>query len=54
VTISEGEDSAKYASAKKVNVGGKHIYPGLISPVNSLGLTEIASVRTTSDFQEVR
>jgi imidazolonepropionase-like amidohydrolase len=51
--VSEGDISANYASAKKVNVGGKHIYPGLISPVNSLGLTEIEAVRTTSDFQEV-
>jgi imidazolonepropionase-like amidohydrolase len=52
-SVSEGDVSANYASAKKINVSGKHIYPGLISPVNSLGLTEIASVRTTSDFQEV-
>jgi imidazolonepropionase-like amidohydrolase len=52
-SVSEGDVSANYASAKKINMSGKHIYPGLISPVNSLGLTEIASVRTTSDFQEV-
>jgi imidazolonepropionase-like amidohydrolase len=51
--VAEGDLSASYASAKKVNVGGKHIYPGIISPVNSLGLTEIEAVRTTSDFQEV-
>jgi imidazolonepropionase-like amidohydrolase len=44
---------AKSQRFLKVNVGGKHIYPGLISPVNSLGLTEIEAVRTTSDFQEV-
>lgn len=53
ISVSEGDISANYASAKKINVGGKYIYPGLISPVNSLGLTEIQSVRTTSDFQEV-
>jgi imidazolonepropionase-like amidohydrolase len=52
-SVSEGDISANYASAKKVNVGGKHIYPGLISPVNALGLTEIEAVRTTSDYQEI-
>ncbi|MCP9765075.1 amidohydrolase [Lacihabitans soyangensis] len=51
--VAEGDVSANYASAKKVNVGGKHIYPGLISPVNALGLTEIEAVRTTSDYQEI-
>ncbi len=53
ISVSEGDISSNYASAKKVNVGGKHIYPGLISPANSLGLTEIEAVRTTSDYQEV-
>jgi imidazolonepropionase-like amidohydrolase len=52
-SVSEGDVSANFASAKKVNVGGKHIYPGLISPVNALGLTEIEAVRTTSDYQEI-
>jgi imidazolonepropionase-like amidohydrolase len=51
--VAEGDVSANYDSAKKVNVGGKHIYPGLISPVNALGLTEIEAVRTTSDYQEI-
>lgn len=53
VAVAEADVSASYPSAKKVNFGGKHIYPGLISPVNSLGLTEIEAVRTTSDFQEI-
>ncbi|CAN1549911.1 HutI Imidazolonepropionase and related amidohydrolases [Spirosomataceae bacterium] len=51
--VAEGDISANYSSAKKVNVGGKHIYPGLISPANALGLTEIEAVRTTSDYQEI-
>lgn len=38
---------------QKVSFAGKHIYPGIISPANSLGLTEIQAVRTTSDFNEI-
>lgn len=36
-----------------INVGGKHIYPGLISPNSQLGLNEIAAVRTTHDYAEI-
>ena len=53
IAVTEGDISANYPSAKKINVNGKHIYPGLISPANTLGLTEIEAVRTTSDFQEI-
>lgn len=53
IAVTEGEISSSYPSAKKINVNGKHIYPGLISPANTLGLTEIEAVRTTSDFQEI-
>ncbi|GAA4301650.1 amidohydrolase family protein [Nibribacter koreensis] len=38
---------------EKVDVAGKHIYPGLILPNSQLGLTEIESVRATLDQQEV-
>jgi imidazolonepropionase-like amidohydrolase len=53
IAVVEGDVSSSYSNAKKVNIGGKHLYPGLISPVNTLGLTEIEAVRTTSDFQEI-
>lgn len=36
-----------------IQAKGKHVYPGFISPVTNLGLTEIESVRATRDFQEV-
>ncbi len=35
-----------------VDARGKHIYPGLISPVTILGLTEIGAVRATHDNRE--
>jgi imidazolonepropionase-like amidohydrolase len=41
------------AGATRVNAEGKHVYPGLILPVSSLGLVEISSVRATSDAQEI-
>lgn len=36
-----------------VNVAGKHVYPGLISPASTVGLQEISAVRSTVDMQEV-
>jgi imidazolonepropionase-like amidohydrolase len=35
------------------NVKGKHVYPGLILPASSLGLVEIAGVRSTTDVNEI-
>ncbi len=39
--------------AEVINVNGKHIYPGFIAPVNTLGLVEYNSVKATLDFQEI-
>lgn len=36
-----------------INVSGKHVYPGLISPANQLGMVEISAVRATDDQTEV-
>ncbi|PRY34159.1 imidazolonepropionase-like amidohydrolase [Spirosoma oryzae] len=36
-----------------IDVSGKHIYPGLISPASTVGLEEIEAVRATVDKQEV-
>lgn len=41
------------AGATVVNAQGKHVYPGLILPMSTLGLVEISSVRATSDAQEI-
>jgi hypothetical protein len=36
-----------------IDATGKHVYPGLIAPNSTLGLTEIEAVRATNDFREV-
>ena len=36
-----------------INVAGKHVYPGIISPASTVGLQEIGAVRATVDMQEV-
>jgi imidazolonepropionase-like amidohydrolase len=41
------------AGATQVDAKGKHVYPGLISTISSLGLIEIGSVRATTDIQEI-
>lgn len=51
--ISASDLSGKYPNARKVNVEGKHIYPGIISPANTLGLAEIESSRPTLDYNEL-
>ena len=35
-----------------VNVAGKHIYPGFISPASTVGLQEVGAVRATVDMGE--
>lgn len=35
-----------------IDATGKHVYPGIIAPNSTLGLTEIESVRATLDFKE--
>jgi imidazolonepropionase-like amidohydrolase len=40
------------ADAERVDVTGKHIYPGLIDSRSDMGLTEIGSVRGTIDIAE--
>jgi imidazolonepropionase-like amidohydrolase len=36
-----------------VDAKGKHVYPGLILPVSSLGLIEIGAVRASNDVREI-
>jgi imidazolonepropionase-like amidohydrolase len=42
-----------FAGYKVVEAKGKHIYPGFIAPISSLGLVEIESIRATIDQAEV-
>ncbi len=48
-----GRDLPVPDGAKIIDVTGKHIYPGLISAHTVLGLTEVQSVRGSSDVTEV-
>ena len=41
------------ANTETIDVAGKSVYPGLISPSNELGLTEIDAVRSTNDMAEI-
>ena len=38
---------------RKIDIRGKHVFPGLISANTVIGLTEINAVRATRDFAEV-
>jgi imidazolonepropionase-like amidohydrolase len=38
--------------AEKIDLGGKHVYPGLFESLNDVGLIEINSIRATIDAQE--
>ena len=53
VITSVGEANTPTNGAEVINVAGKHVYPGLISPAATVGLQEYASVRATLDFSEV-
>ena len=35
-----------------IDVTGKHVYPGFISPNNTLGITEVDAVRASRDYSE--
>jgi imidazolonepropionase-like amidohydrolase len=50
--VAVGENVALPADAERVNIAGKHVYPGLIDASTNMGLTEIGSVRGTLDIQE--
>lgn len=41
------------AGIELISANGKHVYPGFISPVTNLGLTETEAIKATRDFQEV-
>lgn len=53
VQVGPAASVAAPAGVEKVDVKGKHIFPGIISLNTTVGLQEIASVRATLDYQEV-
>ncbi len=38
---------------KVIDATGKHIYPGFIAPVSTLGIGEVGALRQTRDFDEI-
>ena len=50
--VAVGKDVQAPAGAKRVDVSGKRVYPGLFATGNDLGLSEIRSVRGTMDVSE--
>jgi imidazolonepropionase-like amidohydrolase len=40
-------------NAERIDLSGKHVYPGLVNARSSLGLTEIDALRATKDVAEV-
>jgi imidazolonepropionase-like amidohydrolase len=51
VSVSAGGGAQSGATEIKAN--GKHVYPGFIAPITTLGLTEFESVKATLDFSEI-
>lgn len=41
------------ADATVLDLQGKHVYPGIIAPLSTVGLTEVEAVRSTNDFSEI-
>ncbi|MDC8003466.1 amidohydrolase family protein [Aureisphaera galaxeae] len=46
-------DASTPTQGNVVNANGKHIYPGFIAPVSTLGLGEVDALRQTRDFDEI-
>lgn len=51
--ITEVGQGTTRKQGKMIEVAGKHVYPGFIAPVSSLGLVEIDAVRATNDDDEI-
>jgi imidazolonepropionase-like amidohydrolase len=48
-----GPNVSAPAGARVIDAAGKHVYPGFIAPVSTIGLTEVDAVRSTRDMGEV-
>ncbi len=51
--VAVGEKIEIPADAQRVDISGKHVYPGMIESASILGLTEINSTSATRDFSEL-
>ena len=52
VIVAIGKEISIPPNADRVDVSGKHVYPGLINAASEIGLTEIEAVRATLDINE--
>lgn len=50
--VAVGTNAAPPAGARVVDCAGKHLWPGFVAPLTSIGLTEVSSVRGTRDGAE--
>lgn len=48
-----GSATVNRSGSEVIDITGKHVYPGLIAPNNTLGLQEVGAVRATLDYSEV-
>ncbi|WP_266366760.1 amidohydrolase family protein [Tellurirhabdus rosea] len=52
VITAVGGPGTETNGAEVISLNGKHVYPGLISPASTVGLQEVAAVRSTLDYSE--
>jgi len=50
--VAVGKQAKVPVDAERIDVSGRHVYPGLINAYSNLGLVEINSVRGTLDYRE--
>jgi imidazolonepropionase-like amidohydrolase len=51
--VAIGKDLTGPSDAQRIDVTGKHVYPGFIDAATDIGLIEIGSIRATRDQSEV-
>ena len=47
------ETAAVTGDVERIDATGKHVYPGVIAPNTNLGLVEVSSTKSTTDFDEL-
>ena len=50
--VAVGKKVALPPNTRKIDVSGKHVYPGLFDAYSNIGLVEVNAVRATRDFRE--
>jgi imidazolonepropionase-like amidohydrolase len=51
--VAVGAEIALPEGAAVIDLGGRHVWPGLVDAASDLGLTEIGAVRATNDYREI-